>query len=91
MANYTVNQLNQAAWLVYINGLEIPVSSMTIQFGVWQVPTATLNMVPHQLLSRIGAEDRLQVAIFYLDCCYASLADGTPGVKNTRYQRISVI
>ncbi len=67
MANYTVNNLEQAAWLVYINGLEIPVPKVEIHYGVWQMPTATLQMVPHTMLQRIGAEDRLQVAIFYLD------------------------
>lgn len=67
MANYTVNMLNQAGWLVYINGLEIPVSSLSMRYGVWELPTLTLNMVPHNLLVQIGAEDRLQVAVFYLD------------------------
>ena len=46
MANYTVNMLNQAAWLVYINGLEIPAVSLTVQYGVWTPPTVTLDMVP---------------------------------------------
>jgi len=67
MPNYTVNNLEQAAWLVYINGLEIPVPRVEIHYGVWQMPTATLQMVPHTMLQRLGAEDRLQVAIFYLD------------------------
>lgn len=67
MPNYTVNSLHQAAWLVYINGLEIPVPSWSAQFGVWQMPTLTLDMIPHPILTRIGAEDRLQVALFYLD------------------------
>jgi len=67
MPNYTVNPLQQAAWLVYINGLEIPVTRVDTSFGVWQMPTLSLQMVPHQLLQRIGAEDRLQVVVFYLD------------------------
>jgi hypothetical protein len=67
MPDYTVNSLQQAAWLVYINGLEIPVPSWSAQFGVWQMPTLTLDMVPHPILTRIGSEDRLQVALFYLD------------------------
>lgn len=67
MASYSVNKLNQAAWLVYINGLEIPVLGAEVRFGVWSMPTLTLDLVPHPLLQRIGAEDRLQVALFYLD------------------------
>lgn len=67
MVDFTVNKLNQAAWLVYINGLEIPASSVEVRFGVWSIPTLTLTLIPHPILQRIGAEDRLQVALFYLD------------------------
>lgn len=67
MTAYTTNPLNQAAWLVYINGIEIPAMGVTATWGVWQMPTATVQLVPHPMLQRIGYEDRLQVAIFYLD------------------------
>ena len=67
MGSYSVNMLNQASWLVYINGIEIPVCGLTVDYGVWQTPTLSLKMVPHTILTRIGAEDRLQVAVFYLD------------------------
>lgn len=67
MANYTVNNLNEAAWLVYINGLELPVSRVEVQWTIWQMPILTLQMVPHPILTRIGAEDRLQVLVCYLD------------------------
>jgi hypothetical protein len=67
MTDYSANALNQAAWLVYINGLEIPVIGVTTNWGVWQMPTATIQMVPHPMLQRIGYEDRLQIVVFYLD------------------------
>ena len=67
MVDYTVNEFKQAAYLVYINGLEIPVVRATANYGVWTMPTLTLDMVPHPMLTRIGAEDRLQVAVFFLD------------------------
>lgn len=67
MTDYSTNALNQAAWLVYINGLEIPVMGVTTNWGVWQIPTATIQLVPHPMLARIGYEDRLQVVVFYLD------------------------
>ena len=70
MASYSVNQLQQAAWLVYFNGLEIPVAGAEVRFGVWSMPTLTLDMVPHPLLQRLGAEDRIQVVLFYLDTHY---------------------
>ncbi len=67
MGSYTVNMPKQAGWLVYLNGLEVPVTGMSVSFGVWQMPTLSLNMVPHPILTRIGAEDRMQVVVFYLD------------------------
>lgn len=67
MVEYSTNPLNQAGWLVYINGIEVPAMGVTANWGVWQMPTATVQLVPHPMLQRIGYEDRLQVAIFYLD------------------------
>jgi hypothetical protein len=65
--NYSSSDFHLGAWLVYINGLEIPVENVSTSFGVWQVPTATLTVTPHRLLRRLGAEDRIQVVVFYLD------------------------
>lgn len=64
---YTVNMPHQAAWVVYINGIEVPVSSLNVDFGIWNIPTAQIRLVPHILLQRIGHEDRLQIEIYYLD------------------------
>jgi hypothetical protein len=65
--NYTLNTFKNAHWLVYLNGLEVPVISVNTSFGIWKFPTATLEMVPHPCLQRLGNEDRIQVAIFFLD------------------------
>jgi hypothetical protein len=67
MPSFSASSLNQAAWLVYINGLEIPVSRVDVTCAVGQPSTISLKMFPHQLLQKIGSEDRLQVAVFYLD------------------------
>ncbi|RKX27324.1 MAG: hypothetical protein DRP45_01345 [Candidatus Zixiibacteriota bacterium] len=66
-SDYTVNMPREAAWIVYINGLEIPVMGVDVTYGVWQIPTAAIRMVPHPMLQRLGAEDRLHVVIFYKD------------------------
>lgn len=60
----------QAAWLVYINGIQIPCPRVVVNYGVWKIPEATLSFPPHRLLQRLGAEDRLEVAVFYLDNHY---------------------
>jgi hypothetical protein len=62
--------VHQAAWLCYINGLEIPIEGADITFGVWQMPTASIRLTPHPIMQRIGAEDRLQVVLFFLDEFY---------------------
>jgi hypothetical protein len=64
---YTINMPHQAAWIVYINGIEIPAVSVNVSWGIWMVPEAQIRLIPHTLLQRIGAEDRLQVVIFYFD------------------------
>lgn len=60
----------QAAWLVYLNGVQVPCPRVTVSYGVWRIPEATLSFPPHRLLQRLGAEDRLEVTVFYLDTTY---------------------
>lgn len=55
------------AWLVYLNGIEVPCPSVTVNYGVWSIPEATLTFPPHRLLQRLGTEDRIEVVVFYLD------------------------
>lgn len=62
-----VGRAHRGAWLVYLNGIEVPCPNVSVSYGVGQIPEATLNFPPHRLLHRVGAEDRLEVAIFYLD------------------------
>jgi len=57
----------QVAWIVYINGLECPVQSVDTQYGVWKIPEATINLVPDASMQRFGAEDRVNVQVFYCD------------------------
>jgi hypothetical protein len=65
--SFTNNDGHQGAWLVYLNGLEIPSADVNISYGVWMIPEATISLPPHRALQRLGAEDRIEVAIFYLD------------------------
>lgn len=58
---------HNAAFLVYINGVEVPATRVTRRYGVWQVPEVQISMVPDPVLTRLGAEDRVQVEVFYLD------------------------
>ena len=60
---------HQAAFIVYINGLEVPAKSVSMRYGVWVTPEMQVEMVADPVLIRLGNEDRVQVAVFYLDDC----------------------
>lgn len=62
-----VNRAYQNAWIVYINGLEVPVTSVSVSYGVWEIPRAEIVMVPDPVIQRLGAEDRIAVQIFFCD------------------------
>lgn len=67
----SVNRALEGSFLVYIAGIEVPVSSISVHMGVGgQEPTATIDVVPDPLITRLGAEDRLEVVAFYLDQIY---------------------
>lgn len=59
----------QASFIVYINGLEVPAKSVSMRYGVWQIPEMQVEMVADPVLIRLGSQDRIQVAVFYLDDC----------------------
>jgi len=69
-SDLNVNRAYTNAWLVYINGLEVPVSSVNVAYGVGTVPEAEIVLVPDSVMQRFGAEDRVAVQVFYLDHWY---------------------
>lgn len=64
---YSNDRAYSNSWLVYLNGLEVPAVGVSTSYGVWQMPQASIQMVPDPILQRIGAEDRLQATVFYCD------------------------
>lgn len=54
-------------YLLYLNGVEVPCLPINVTYGVWQIPEASFSLVPHWLLERLGAEDRVEAVIFFLD------------------------
>jgi len=66
-ATGSVGLPHRGGWLVYLNGIEVPCASVTVNYGVGMIPEASLSFPPHRLLHRLGAEDRLEVVVFYLD------------------------
>jgi hypothetical protein len=78
MGAVTEARSHEGAYLVYINGIEVPTQSVDVDMGVWRIPTAVLNMAPDVQLQRLGAEDRLKVEVFYLDDIYTELRGKDP-------------
>jgi len=62
-----VDRAFQIAWIVYINGVEVPCVSVGVSYGVWAIPEAEIAVVPDPSLHRLGAEDRISVQVFYCD------------------------
>ena len=67
----TPNPVLPGDYLCYINGLCVPIAGATVQYGVGQVPECSINFYPSKLMRRFGAEDRVEVVLFYLDNHYA--------------------
>jgi hypothetical protein len=58
---------HRAPVLCYIAGIECPITEAQVSYGVWKIPEASITMFPDPQLQRFGAEDRVPVALFYLD------------------------
>src|SRR3990167_2190441 len=68
--NLTADRAFKPAWIVYFNGIEIPASSVSIGYGVWQIPECEVTLIPDVAMHRFGAEDRVSVQVFYCDYFY---------------------
>lgn len=54
-------------FIAYIAGVEVPCKSVTISFGQFKFTEMSLEVPADPILHRLGADDRLPVAVFYLD------------------------
>jgi murein DD-endopeptidase MepM/ murein hydrolase activator NlpD len=64
---YNNDHAGSISYLVYIGGMEIPSRGFDVSYGVWEIPQASVRLVPDPILHRLGAEDRVPVQCFYLD------------------------
>lgn len=64
---YSNDKAVPVSWLVYVNGLQVPAQAVSVSSGLGAIPQAQISFVPDPSLQRLGAEDRVQVQIFYLD------------------------
>lgn len=64
---FSSNLPHRAPVLCYIAGIECPITSATVSYGVWKIPEAQVTMFPDTTLQRFGAQDRVPIVLFYLD------------------------
>lgn len=64
---FTTNPSYTGAWLCYINRVAVPIQGFNVTHGVWTIPQFQIQLVPDVTLMRLGNEDLVEVAIFYLD------------------------
>lgn len=53
--------------LCYIAGVECPIISAAVSYGVWKIPEASVAVFPDPEFQRLGAQDRVPIVLFYLD------------------------
>lgn len=66
-AIFSSNIPHRAPLLCYIAGVECPIIQATVSYGVWRIPEAQVALFPDPSLQRFGAEDRVNIVLFYLD------------------------
>lgn len=66
-AVFSSNLPHRAPLLCYIAGIECPIVQASVSYGVWKIPEAQVALFPDPSLQRFGAEDRVNIVIFYLD------------------------
>lgn len=64
---FSPNKGHVGSYIVYVNGIEIPTRSVVTTYGVWEIPTTEISLAPDPVLNRLGAEDRVQVQVFFID------------------------
>jgi len=96
MVYANTNASHRRSHLLYVNGVEIPCESANVSFGTWRFPEISVELPPDRRLYRMGADDKLQAALFYLDThayakpTYCLLAEGevvTWGYRRTGNSR----
>lgn len=73
MTTFAQGRHNLGAFVVYLCGIEVPVGSIQAQFSIGgQDPTLLITLAPDIYITRFGAQDRVDVQVFYLDRIYDS-------------------
>jgi len=70
VTQFSTNRAREGAYLVYINGVQVPGAQVQVHFEVNQIPNASVSLAPDPVLNGLGAEDRVELQVFYKDDDY---------------------
>ena len=72
----------QAAFIVYVAGVHVPVSNVSVVFSYMSFPVLQFSLPADPLLIKLGEDDRVPVVVFFLDKWYSG-TDQRLGVTPT--------
>lgn len=72
---FSDSRSHEGSFVVYIAGVEAPALAVEVDMGIWTIPSATLTVAPDIELVGLGREDRVPVAVFFLDEMYNDTVD----------------
>ncbi len=77
----STTQPKEGAYVVYLNGIEIPATAASVDMVIDGLPTATVTVAPDMNMVQLGKEDRVEVQIFYKDDIYTAVQGRVPDFR----------
>jgi len=77
----STTQPKEAAYIVYLNGIEIPAISASVDMQTGSLPVATVGVSPDLSMVQLGKEDRVEVQIFYKDDIHSAVDGKAPDFR----------
>jgi hypothetical protein len=80
-SSFTNDRAFENAFVVYVEGIEVPVSNVSVRQEVGSLPQASIQFAPDPKLARLGMEDRVEVQVFYKDNFYPAYQGKQPDFR----------
>ena len=79
--HFSTNQPKEGAYIVYLNGIEIPAAHATVEMTANELPRASVTVAPDMSMLQLGKEDRVEVQIFYKDDIHTAVEGKVPDFR----------
>jgi hypothetical protein len=77
-ATFTNDRAFENAYLVYIQGIEVPATSVSVRHEIGSLPVCNIQLAPDPQLARLGMEDRIEVQVLYKDNFFTTVKGKQP-------------